>query len=135
MPTNKSGTKTTTERTTAKPRKTTATEGGGEEADGEETDGEEVDGEEATAKKPTAKKPTAKKPTARRADREEGHREEGHSRWPRASTCRPIGPNCDWSCRDTGRADINGVDGSPAGRPHRHRLRSGRLTATRGRGS
>ena len=126
MPTNKNGTKTTAKRTTAKP----AARRPPEEVDREEGNREEGNREEGNREEGHREEGHREE-----GNREEGHREEGHFRWPRASTCRPIGPNCDQSCRDTGRADINGVDESPAGRPYRHRLCSGRLTASRGRGS
>ena len=137
MPTNKSGTKTTAKRTTGEARRAEdhREEVDGEEDDGEEDDREEGHGEEGHSEEGHREEGHGEEGHSEEGHGEEGHGEEGHSRWPRASACRPIGPNCDWSCRDTGRADINGVDGSPAGRPHRHRLRSGRLTASRGRGS
>jgi hypothetical protein len=91
-------------------KKATARKSHGEEGHGEEGHGEEGDGEEGHG--------------------EEGHGEEGTG--SRFASARKDA--CAWG-RNAIPRRIHADRAGPVGRSHRHRLTSGRLPASRGRGS
>ena len=107
----------------------------GEEGNGEEGNSEEVNGEEVNGEEGPGEEGSGEEGNGEEGNDEEGYGEEGNGEEGNGSSFVSARRGACASGRNAIASRIHADRARPVGRSDRHRLTSGRLTASRGRGS